>query len=132
MNEHDSPALQVLDWDGLQDRLGGDAVLIAELAAMLVEDAPRLAEECDQALSTGDWTTAYRLAHTLKGAAGNICAHRVAAAASELERLTRHPRTPDAFTAGAALQQEVRLLVPALRELHAAFSLPPGPEGRPS
>jgi two-component system sensor histidine kinase/response regulator len=44
-----------------------------------------IVEEVGQALDAGDWTTAMRLAHTLKGVAGNIGASDLQAHAAELE-----------------------------------------------
>jgi two-component system, sensor histidine kinase and response regulator len=42
-------------------------------------------DEFKSALNAGDWSLAKRLAHTLKGSAGNIGAHQLQSAAQELE-----------------------------------------------
>jgi two-component system, sensor histidine kinase and response regulator len=106
-----------IDREALQERLGDDGDLIGELAVILAEDAPRLASECAQAIAAGDWTEAHRLAHTLRGAAGNLCARRVQAAAGDLERCARQGLIVEARAAGEAMQREVTRLLPALGEL---------------
>lgn len=116
--------LQVLDRLALDERLGGDEDLVAELALMLVEDAQRLAAECAAATAAGDLERTRMAAHTLKGAAANLCAERVVATAARLERLTRDSPGADLTGVSAALVHEVERLIPALRSL---ANRPPGP-----
>jgi len=67
------------------------------------------------ALDAGDMALAQRLAHTLKGVAGNIGAEALQAAAAELEHAIRaqHPRTELAALV-AAVEAPLRALLQAL------------------
>jgi two-component system sensor histidine kinase/response regulator len=77
------------------------------------------------ALDAGDMALAQRLAHTLKGVAGNIGAEALQAAAAELEHAIRaqHPRTEIAGLLAAAelpLRALLQALAPVLRPAAAA------------
>jgi HPt (histidine-containing phosphotransfer) domain-containing protein len=114
----------VVDREALDERLGGDDDLVAELAVMLAEDARRLAAECAAAAAAGDRTKTRESAHTLKGAAANLCALRVVACAAHLERLAREA-SADLVGASARVVEEVERLLPALRSLGKRPACPP-------
>ena len=107
----------VLDREALEERLGGDDELMAELARMLAEDARHLAAECAEAVGAGNRERARQAAHTLKGAAANLCAGRVVASAAHLERLAREPSDVDLVEASADVVREVERLLPELAAL---------------
>ena len=113
----------VLDRAALDERLGGDDDLVAELAMMLAEDAQRLAAECAAAAVAGDFERTRHAAHTLKGAAANLCALRVVSSAAHLERLAREAAA-ELVPASASVVDEVERLLPELRSLG---SRPAGP-----
>lgn len=106
------PAIAGLDRSQALRRLGGDEALLLRLLRMLrrdhADDAARVRDDC----ATGELHTAARRMHTLRGAAGNLAAPRVAQAAQELE---------GALRAGEVQGLEARLgaLEAALRELLA-------------
>jgi PAS domain S-box-containing protein len=83
------PSVEGLDTaDGLL-RIGGNRKLYLKLLRQFVEqqsDAPARIAEC---LMAGDHATAERLAHTVKGVAGNLGAGAVQTAAGELEKAIR-------------------------------------------
>ena len=101
----------------LEERLGGDRELIAEVSQMLLEDAPRLADECRRALATSDTEAASRVAHTLKGAAANLCAGAVCEVADRIEHLARDGDLAGARNACPILLAEVAKLRTALQTL---------------
>ncbi len=101
----------------LEERLGGDRELIAEVSQMLLEDAPRLADECSRALATSDTEAAARVAHTLKGAAANLCAEAVCGVADRIEQCARDGDLVGARNACPILLVEVAKLRTALQTL---------------
>jgi len=119
--------------DGLA-RVGGNRELYQRLLAQFVETQGRTVEEVADALARGDAALAERLAHTLKGVAGNLGAKPVHAAAGALEKRIRE-RAGAAAIEGA--QRDVAAaLAPLLAKLQAVASpaatgawkiAPPGP-----
>jgi len=82
--------------------VGGDLKLLRALVNMFRVEAPRMTEQLRQALRQGDAALVHRLAHTLKGSAGNLGAPGVAYLAGTLEGLGRSgdlTAAPDAFAA---------------------------------
>jgi len=77
--------------DGLR-RVGGNAKLYRSLLKQFVEGQSDAAERIGESLMAGDRKVAERLAHTVKGVAGNIGAGPVQAAAAELEKAIRDER----------------------------------------
>ena len=63
----------------------GDESLVREVVSMFLEDAPRQMDELTRALQAGNATDSRRLAHSVKGAAGNVGAQVVQMAALRLE-----------------------------------------------
>ena len=84
--------------------------------------------ELEAALTVGDWATAERLAHTLKGISGQIGAQTLRALAEVLERALHNRELPEVH---AALRAQITEL---LGDLIMAISerLPPEPELKPS
>ncbi len=70
--------------DGLE-RLAGDAVLYRDLLEKFAENQRDVPEKIEQALKVQDMETARRLAHTVKGVAGNIGARPLFEAATILD-----------------------------------------------
>ena len=71
--------------DGLA-RLGGDVDLYRELLRKFAGNQAETAREIAAALDAGDMETAQRLAHTIKGVAGNIGAQSLFETASRLDK----------------------------------------------
>ena len=69
----------------LMERLGGDREILEEVVAIFRHSTPELVAEIGNAIEARDLTRLRSAAHTLKGAAGNLSAKRLAALALELE-----------------------------------------------
>jgi HPt (histidine-containing phosphotransfer) domain-containing protein len=73
------------DRSDLLQRLSGDEDLLADVVKMFVEDCPRRLEAIGAAVERGDAAQIRAETHALKGAAGNLSAGGVFAAARTLE-----------------------------------------------
>ena len=82
----------------------GDESLAREVVSMFLEDTPRQMDELARALQAGNATDARRLAHTVKGAAGNVGAQVVQAAALRLEYASETDDMEEARAARDTLQ----------------------------
>lgn len=65
-------AEQLLDIDSALARLDQDHAFLAKLYAMFLEDGPQRAKTFADAVAKGDYQTAAKAAHSLKGMAGTI------------------------------------------------------------
>ncbi|MEL7642312.1 MAG: response regulator [Solidesulfovibrio sp.] len=77
-------------------RLGGNERLFSSVAAEFARDYAASAEEIVRLAGAGDLEGARRLAHTVKGVAGNIAADALAAAARDLESALAGGAFPEA------------------------------------
>jgi PAS domain S-box-containing protein len=98
-------------------RLGGNQALYARLLADFVRDHGGDVEAIREALLRGDVTRAKRLAHTLKGLAGNLSATAVQGAAKALDAGLQDPVAPQDITAArlAALEGALAEAVTSVR-----------------
>jgi PAS domain S-box-containing protein len=78
-----------VDVTALHELTGGDAEFERELIATFVASGDQCLKEILEAVRTSDFDTVGKRAHALKGASANIHAHRLAAAASNLEFAAR-------------------------------------------
>ncbi len=78
-----------LDRDLALSRVGGDAVLLKEIAALFLEDYPNALAEIRAAAARGDSTGVERAAHGLKGSVANFGAQAAVDAAFQLEQMGR-------------------------------------------
>ncbi|MCL4759153.1 MAG: EAL domain-containing protein [Rhodocyclaceae bacterium] len=93
-------------------------ILGAELGSAVrpfLEDMPRYLAELDIAADAGDSGPLRRLAHVIKGAAGNLGASGVAAAARDLELSAERGAVEDAGAMVARIRSEFVRAEPALR-----------------
>jgi CheY-like chemotaxis protein len=79
------PPMPGLDLPHALERLGGNAALLSQLLAVFVRDFDTLLPQLRQAIAAGEYEQAGRLVHRIKGAAGNLSAHQLQAAAGALE-----------------------------------------------
>jgi signal transduction histidine kinase/CheY-like chemotaxis protein/HAMP domain-containing protein len=123
--------------DGLA-RVGGNRRLYLDLLRQFIEQQGQAPSEVRSALDAGDAVRAERLAHSLKGVAGNIGAARVHSIAGRLEKAIRdRAAAPDIEAARRETADELARLVGALRPalgppageatLAAAAATPPDP-----
>jgi signal transduction histidine kinase/HPt (histidine-containing phosphotransfer) domain-containing protein len=109
------PPEKVVDEDTLLERCGGDPDLAREIIQMYLEEQPKLLSAIHAALADRDGVLLHRMAHTLKGAAGNFGAARVVAAALRLEQRGVAAHFEDAA-------RDCRELEDALERLHDVLS----------
>ena len=116
----DLPDIDGLDTkDGLT-RVAGNRQLYLKLLRQFVEQQGPSISQISAALATGDAALAERLAHTLKGVAGNIGARPVQAAAGELEKLIRGRAA--AAELESSQRQVAAVLDPLLAGLRSALN----------
>jgi HPt (histidine-containing phosphotransfer) domain-containing protein len=107
--------------DGLT-RVAGNRKLYLKLLRQFIEQQGPAVGQITAALAQGDTALAERLAHTLKGVAGNIGAKPVQTAAGVVEKLIRD-RAAAAETE-SALRQVAAALDPLLAQLRNALPSP--------
>jgi two-component system sensor histidine kinase/response regulator len=124
--DDDLPLVDGLDArDGLS-RVGGNRALYRKLLRQFVDAHGSAIVETGDALTAGDIARAERIAHSLKGVAGNIGAIRVQAAAARLERRIRdRAPAPEVDAARGAAGEELDLLVALLRTALSRTTDPP-------
>ncbi len=116
------PSIEGLDAkDGLA-RVAGNQKLYLKLLRQFAEQQGPSVEQIATALARGDTALAERLAHTLKGVAGNIGAKPVQAAAGALEKLIRDQAA--AAATESALRQVAVALDPLLAGLQSSLTAP--------
>jgi two-component system sensor histidine kinase/response regulator len=116
----DLPSVEGLDRaDGLR-RVGGNHKLYVKLLRQFASQQADAVGQIRVALATRDSESATRLAHTLKGVAGNLGAGAVQAAAAAVEKLLRE--RPPADATNAALEQLSGVLDPFLARLRAVLA----------
>jgi CheY-like chemotaxis protein len=116
------PAISGLDVEDGLFRVGGNQKLYLRLLRQFEEQQGDSGEQIASALAKGDLDTASRLAHTLKGVAGNVGAKTVHIAAAHLEKLIRDQAAPE------DLKQAREQVAVALDELIAQMRVTLAPE----
>jgi two-component system sensor histidine kinase/response regulator len=116
----DLPPVDGLDSaDGLR-RVGGNTKLYVKLLRQFASQQADAVGQIRAALAGNDADCATRLAHTLKGVAGNLGASQVQAAAAAVEKLLRDGSSEAAIN--ASLDQLAGVLDPCLARLRAALA----------
>jgi signal transduction histidine kinase/CheY-like chemotaxis protein/HPt (histidine-containing phosphotransfer) domain-containing protein len=115
----DEATAESVDGDAIVARLGGDAEMARELAAVFLDDYPARLDEVRAAVASEDADLLRRAAHTIKGAVGNFSEDGAYAAAWRLEEMGRNADLGDTKTALATLEGELSLLRPVLEKLAA-------------
>ncbi len=90
----------------LCDTFGDDPEFLAEMYGLYVSDAGERLAELDAALSASDTKKIESVAHTLKGASGNIGAERMSTLAAELEKVDLAQAPQEAQDLAVALNAE--------------------------
>jgi signal transduction histidine kinase/DNA-binding response OmpR family regulator/HPt (histidine-containing phosphotransfer) domain-containing protein/HAMP domain-containing protein len=113
------PSVAGLDAGNGLSRVGGNRKLYLRLLGDFVEQQGPAAERIAAALSSGSAALAERLAHTLRGVAGNIGATEVHAAAGVVEKLIRDRAA--AADVSTATERIAAVLAPLITDLRAAL-----------
>ena len=90
----------------LCDTFGDDPEFLAEMYDLYVNDAGHRLAELDAALNAADTKKIKSVAHTLKGAGGNVGAERMSTLAAELEQVDLAQAPHEAQDLAAALNAE--------------------------
>jgi HPt (histidine-containing phosphotransfer) domain-containing protein len=106
--------------DGLR-RVGGNAKLYVKLLRQFASQQADAVGAIRAALAANDAASATRLAHTLKGVAGNLGARDVQEAAATVEAALRSGSAADA--SDAALARLAVVLDPLLAQLRTALAM---------
>jgi PAS domain S-box-containing protein len=105
---------RVFDIKDALERVEGDRDLLEEIVRIFTSECSSNMDAIRQALSAGDAPLLDRLAHTIKGAAANLSADAVSAAALKIEKLAAAGNLPDARESVDKLQCEIARLLPEL------------------
>ena len=102
------PEIEGIDSGSGLKRVAGNKRLYRDLLAQFVEKQGDAAEQVSNALESGDHAFAERIAHTVKGVAGNIGITKIQFAAAGLEKAVREkdPATPAQLAQFALLLRE--------------------------
>ena len=111
---------ELLDIEAALACMGGDATILADIAALFLEDYPKTLEEIQAAVADGNALALNRAAHTLKGSLGYLGARAAEARARELETMSGKGDLYAAPEALAALENQLARLRPAVAELASA------------
>jgi CheY-like chemotaxis protein len=103
-----------VDRDILLDRLGGDSRFLSELIEIYLNQSPCLLAAAQRALQENNGRELARVAHSIKGAAGNFFARATVNVAQRLETFAEQADFSRAAEALRALEQEMLRLDHAL------------------
>ncbi len=120
--------------DGIR-RVGGNVKFYINILRQFVDGQADDPEQIRDLLEKGDNKTAERLAHSLKGVAGNIGAKEVQAAAGALEKAIKEKAAPDEVESLRLMLEETldRLICPLENILaKEAVETPPPPTAAPA
>jgi two-component system sensor histidine kinase/response regulator len=118
----DLPVIAGLDTNDGLTRVAGNRKLYLKLLRQFVEQQGPAVREITAALAAGDVALAERLAHTLKGVAGNVGAKSVHGVTAALEKVIRS-QAPTAEVESAK-QQVAAALDPLIAGLNAGLASP--------
>jgi HPt (histidine-containing phosphotransfer) domain-containing protein len=114
--DHDTaPSGEVLDLNAALARLGGDRELFAEMAGIVLEDAPQLFNELRAAVNAKDAPSVRAKAHALKGLVAGCGGVRATNAAQALEDAGHSGDLSRSNELAQSLQNELALLTRALQ-----------------
>jgi CheY-like chemotaxis protein len=106
-----------VDRCALLDRLGGDSQLLSELIEIYLSQSPSLRAAAQRALQEKNGRELARLAHSIKGSAGNFLARATLQTAERLEAFAEQGDFSRAREAMSELEREMQRLDHALNAL---------------
>lgn len=105
------------DRQAVLHRIGGDEVLLRDIAALFLKDSPGMLAQMRQALDAGNAKNLGKMAHMIKGSASNFGADDAVAIALHIEEMARKGDLDGARRACMALEQAVQALNATLSQL---------------
>jgi len=107
---------KVHEMDVLLERLGGDAALLGEMAALFLDECSAHVSSIRQAVAARDARALESAAHALRGSASNFGAERTVQAALRLELMGRQEDFMASAQALRNLDDELERLRPVLEK----------------
>ena len=108
---------RILDRNVALERVGGDAELLHEIAALFLENYEQWCAELTQAAERGDAAGLERAAHGLKGSVANFGAQPAVDAAFAIEQIGRSRNLAEVSSAIHTLELALTALRPELESL---------------
>jgi signal transduction histidine kinase/DNA-binding response OmpR family regulator len=109
--------LETFDRAGLIERLMGDESLLKKVVETFLMDIPRLLGELRESLDNDDLEGVQYLAHTIKGAAGNVCAPAMQAQAKLLEKAIKEGNREEMDPLTTAMEDQLEKLQQVMKTL---------------
>jgi signal transduction histidine kinase/CheY-like chemotaxis protein/HPt (histidine-containing phosphotransfer) domain-containing protein len=117
-----APDPQLLDYEMFVSRLMGDRPLAREILTDFTANLPLQMEQMAAAVHQEDFSEVQRLAHQMKGAAGNVCANSLCRIVSNLERAAGEKDSEKTHQLFAEATQQEILLQESVSMLHSTGS----------
>lgn len=111
-----APEVRAVDREAALERLGGDLELLSEAIESFIQTAPEMLERIRAAIASGDSKSLSLFAHSMKGVAATLEAHKLVAEARRLEVLGREGDIAGARAALSGFERELEAAVWELRE----------------
>ena len=99
----------IFDEQDALERLGGDTELLQMILEVFQNSCTEQLSKLEKAIAAADCKSAYREAHSIKGAAANVSAKRISAIAAELERQMSESDIEDAPKLSEMLREEIEV-----------------------
>jgi HPt (histidine-containing phosphotransfer) domain-containing protein len=106
---------QVCDFRAALEKFDGDNEFVNEICGLILSHTPELMGSLKSAIDQEDWQSAANHAHTIKGSVSNLCSEPIYAAALRLEQICHDHKLDQVAEAHHDLNQEVDLLMAALK-----------------
>lgn len=115
----------VLDMSVVEELLSitddGDPELLLDLVQMFLEDGPNKVRAVTEGIAAGDFESAERAAHSLKGSSGNLGARQLQNVCEQLQIATRYQKKDESQKLAAGLGTTFDAAEQALRKLLATY-----------
>jgi HPt (histidine-containing phosphotransfer) domain-containing protein len=119
MSDPIHPQGRLFDWNALLEKLGGDQVCVRSLLGIALRSSAPLPDELRHASAQADFASLARIAHKVKGTAGDLVAEGLRNRARDTELAARESN-PDASRLGLKLADALDALLAELRAITAA------------
>ncbi len=115
--------LEGIDIQAALTRIRGNKRLLKDILIDFAKKYPSITVEIETEIAKGDLSTAERMAHTIKGVAGNISAYNLHVAAAELEKAIKERRDSDYIALLSGFDKSLHQLLDSLKVLEQTDSV---------
>jgi len=119
MSDPISPQSRLFDWNALVEKLGGDDAFVRTLLGIALRSSQQMPGELRNASAAADFAALARIAHKVKGTAGDLVAGDLQKRARDTELAARESN-PDAIALGLQLADALDMLLAEIRSISAA------------